>query len=146
MPFSAKSILILKLNEFKYLPLGPLKNYRSASLKDVLVSMANSVTNASRVRVVQKSTARDISLFTLFSILILAGVQSRNWRSWKFVLLSINLDNHWCNSMWILPKKIHKHHKKHTFVKIHLHFDTDLCSLAQRILDKSHQANHWFLS
>ena len=36
MPFSAKIILILKLNEFKYLPLGPLKNCRSASLKEVL--------------------------------------------------------------------------------------------------------------
>ena len=78
IPFSANSILILKLNEFKYLPLGPLKNCRSASLKDILVSMVNSVTNASRVRVVQKSTARDISLFTLFNILILAGVQSGN--------------------------------------------------------------------
>ena len=73
IPFSANSILILKLNEFKYLPLGPLKNYRSASLKDVLVSMANFVTNASRVRVVQKSTARDISLFTLFNILLSCG-------------------------------------------------------------------------
>ena len=49
--FSANSILILELNEFKYLPLGPLKNYLSASLKEVCVSMANSVTNASRVRV-----------------------------------------------------------------------------------------------
>ena len=78
IPFSANSILILKLNEFKYLPLGPLKNFRSDSLKDVIVSMVNSVTNASRVRVVQKSTARDISLFTLFSILILAGVQAGN--------------------------------------------------------------------
>ena len=44
--FSANSILIRKLNEFKNLPLGPLKNCRSASLKEVLVSMANSVTNA----------------------------------------------------------------------------------------------------
>ena len=78
IPFSANSILILKLNEFKYLPLGPLKNYRSNLLKDVLVSMVNSVTNASRVHVVQKSTALDISLFTLFNILILAGVQSGN--------------------------------------------------------------------
>ena len=78
IPFSANSILILKINEFKYLPLGPLKNCHSASLKDVLVSMVNSVTNASRVRVFQKPTARDISLFTLFNILILAGVQSGN--------------------------------------------------------------------
>ena len=78
MPFSAKSILICRLNEFRYLPLGPLKNYLSASLKEVLVSMENYVTNASRVRVVQKSTARDIGLFTLFNILTLAGVQSRN--------------------------------------------------------------------
>ena len=74
MPFSAKSILIFKLNEFKYLPLGPLKKCLSASLKEVLVSMANSVTKASRVRVAQKSTARDIALFTLFNILTLAGV------------------------------------------------------------------------
>ena len=78
IPFSANSILILKLNEFKYLPLGSLKNCRSASLKDVLVSMENSVTNASRVHVVQKSTAHDIALFTLFNILILARVQSGN--------------------------------------------------------------------
>ena len=78
IPFSANSILIFELNEFKYLPLGPLKNCRSASLKEVLVSMANSVTNASRVRIVQKSTAQDISLFTLFNILILVGVQSGN--------------------------------------------------------------------
>ena len=78
MPFSSKSILIFKLNEFMYLPLGPLKNCLSASLKEVLVSMENSVTNASRVRVVQKSTARDITLFTLFNMLILAGVQSGN--------------------------------------------------------------------
>ena len=74
IPFSANSILILKLNEFKYLPLGPLKNCHSASLKEVLVSMANSVTNASRVCVVQKSIAHDIALFTLFNISILAGV------------------------------------------------------------------------
>ena len=66
MPFSAKSILILKLNEFMYLPLGPWKNCLLASLKEVLVSMANYVINASRVHVVQKSTARDIALFTLF--------------------------------------------------------------------------------
>ena len=79
IPFSANSILILKPNEFKNLPLGPLKNCRSASLKEVLVSMANSVTNASRVRVVQKSIVRDISLFTLFSILILVGVQSESF-------------------------------------------------------------------
>ena len=78
IPFSTNSILILKLNEFKNLPLGPLKNCLSASLKEVLVSMENSVTNASRVRVVQKSTARDIALFTLFNILTLAGVQSGN--------------------------------------------------------------------
>ena len=78
IPFSANSILIFKLNEFKYLTLGPLKNYHSASLKEVLVSMANSDTNASRVHVVHKSTARDISLFTLFNILILAGVESGN--------------------------------------------------------------------
>ena len=78
IPFLANSILIFKLNELKYLPLGPLKNCRSASLKEVLVSMANSVTNASRVHVVQKSTARDISLFTLFNILILAGVHAEN--------------------------------------------------------------------
>ena len=78
IPFSANSILILKLNEFKYLPLGPLKNCRLSSLKEVLVSMANSVTNASRVRVVQKSIARDIALFTLFNMLILPGVQSGN--------------------------------------------------------------------
>ena len=78
IPFSANSILILKLNEFKNLPLGPLKNCRSASLKEVLVSMAKFVTKASRVCVVQKSTAWDISLFTLFSILILVGVQARN--------------------------------------------------------------------
>ena len=78
MPFSAKSILICKLNGFKYLPLGPLKKCLSASLKEVLVLMANFVTNASRVRVVQKSTARDITLFTLFNMLILAGVQSGN--------------------------------------------------------------------
>ena len=78
IPFSANSILILKLNEFKYLPLGPLKNCLSASLKEVLVSMENSVTNASRVRVVQKSAAHDIALFTLFKILILAGVQLGN--------------------------------------------------------------------
>ena len=78
MPFSAKSILICRLNEFRYLPLGPLKNCLSASLKEVLVSMENSVTKASRVRVVQKSTACDIALFTLFNILTLAGVQSGN--------------------------------------------------------------------
>ena len=42
----------------------------------------------------------------LFSILILVGVQAGNWRAWKFVLRSVNLDNHWCNSMWILEKKI----------------------------------------
>ena len=78
MPFLAKSILICKLNEFKYLPLGILKKCHSASLKEVLVSMANSVTNASRVRVVQKSIAHDIALFTLFNILILSGVQSGN--------------------------------------------------------------------
>ena len=78
IPFSANSILILKLNKFKNLPLGPLKNCHSASLKEVLVSMENSVTNDSRVRVVQKSTAWDISLFTLFSILILVGVQAGN--------------------------------------------------------------------
>ena len=78
IPFSANSILILKLNEFKYLPLGPLKNCCLASLKDVLVSMANSVTNASRVHIVQKSMAQDISLFTLFNIVILTGVQVGN--------------------------------------------------------------------
>ena len=78
IPFSANSILILKLNEFKYLPLGPLKNCHSALLKDVLVSMVNSITNASRVRVVQKSTSQDISLFTLFRILILTGIQVEN--------------------------------------------------------------------
>ena len=78
MPFSANSILIIKLNEFKYLPLGPLKKCHSASLKEVLVSMENSITNASRVRVIQKSTARDIALFTLFNMLILVGVQSGN--------------------------------------------------------------------
>ena len=78
MPFSAKSILIFKLNEFRYLPLGPLKNYLSSLLKEVLVSMENSVTNDSMVCVVQKLTARDIALFTLFNILILAGVQSGN--------------------------------------------------------------------
>ena len=55
-------------------PLGPLKNFLSASLKEVLVSMVKSVTKASRVHVVQKSTARDIALFTLFNILILSGV------------------------------------------------------------------------
>ena len=71
MPFSAKRILICRLNEFRYLPLGPLKNFLSASLKEVLVSMANSVTNA--------SIARDITLFTLFNMLILAGVQSGNF-------------------------------------------------------------------
>ena len=75
MYFSAKIILIFKLNEFKYLPLGPLKNYLSASLKYVCVSMANSVTNASRVRIVQKSTALDTALFTLFNRLILSGLQ-----------------------------------------------------------------------
>ena len=78
MNFSAKSILICRLNEFKYLPLGPLKKCLSASLKEVLVLMENSVTNASRVHVIQKSTARDIALFTLFNMLILAGVQSGN--------------------------------------------------------------------
>ena len=78
MPFSSKRILIFKLNEFNYLPLGPLKNCHSASLKEVLVSMVNFVTNASRVRVVQKSTAHDIALFTLFNMLILAGAQSGN--------------------------------------------------------------------
>ena len=66
----------------------------------------NSVTNASRFRTVQKSTAREIALFTLFKIVILAGVQGGNWFSWKFFLLSVNLDNHWCNSMCIVPKKI----------------------------------------
>ena len=79
MPFSAKSILICRLNEFRYLPLGPLKNFRSASLKEVLMSMAYSVINASRVHIVQKSIARDITLFTLFNMLILAGVQSGNF-------------------------------------------------------------------
>ena len=78
IPFSASIILIFKLNEFKYLPRGPLKNYRSASLNEVCVSMANFVTNASRVRVVQKSTALETMLFTLFNILILLGVQERN--------------------------------------------------------------------
>ena len=76
MPFLAKRILICRLNEFRYLPLGPLKNCLSASLKEVLVSMAKSVTNASKVRVVQKSTAWDIALFTLFNRLILSGVQA----------------------------------------------------------------------
>ena len=76
MPFSAKSILIFKLNEFKYLPLGTLKNYRSTSLKELLVSMVNSVTNASRVRIVQKSTALDTTLFTLFNRLIISEVQA----------------------------------------------------------------------
>ena len=75
MPFSAKSILIFRPNEFKYLPLGPLKNCLSASLNEVCVSMANSVTNASRVRVVQKSTALQTALFTLFNRLIISGVQ-----------------------------------------------------------------------
>ena len=75
MPFSSKSILIFKLNEFRYLPLGPLKNCIFASLKEVCVSMANPITNASRVRVVQKSTALDTALFTLFNRLILSGVQ-----------------------------------------------------------------------
>ena len=75
MRFLAKSILIFKLNEFRYLLLGPLKNFISASLKEVCVSMENSVTNASRVRVVQKSTALDTALFTLFNSLILSGVQ-----------------------------------------------------------------------
>ena len=56
----------------------PLKKLLLASLKKVLVSLANSVTNASRVRIVQKSTAHDIALFTLFNMLILAGVQSGN--------------------------------------------------------------------
>ena len=74
MPFSAKSILIFKLNEFKYLPLGPLKNCLLALLKEVLVSMANSITNASMVHVIQKSTACDITFFTLFNMLIVAGV------------------------------------------------------------------------
>ena len=78
IPFSANSILILKLNELKNLPLGPLKKYRSASLKEVLVSMVNSITNASRVRAIQKSIAHEIALFTLFKIMILAGVQRRN--------------------------------------------------------------------
>ena len=76
MPFSDNSILSLKFNEFEYLPLGPLKNCLSASLKEVCVSMANSVTNASRVRVVKKSTALDTTLFTLLNRLILSGVQS----------------------------------------------------------------------
>ena len=76
MHFSAKSILNVKLNEFKYLPLGPLKNCRSASLKVVLVSMENSITNDSMVCVVHKLTARDIALFTLFNSLILFGVQA----------------------------------------------------------------------
>ena len=75
MPFSAKRILIFKLNEFRYLPLGPLKNCLSASLKEVCVSMANSVTNGSRVRVVQKSTALDTALLVFFKSLILSGVQ-----------------------------------------------------------------------
>ena len=75
MPFSTKRILIVRLNEFRYLPLGPLKNYLSASLKEVCVSMVNSVTNASRVRVIHKSTALDTALFTLFNSLILSGVQ-----------------------------------------------------------------------
>ena len=74
MCFSAKSILIFRLNEIRYLPLGPLKNYFSASLKEVCVSMANSVTNDSKFYVVQKSTALDTALFTLFNSLILSGV------------------------------------------------------------------------
>ena len=142
IPFLVNSISSLKLNEFKYLPLGPLKNCRSASLKDLLVSMANSVTTASRVRVVQKSTARDISLFTLFNILILAG---SNQKTDLLGSSSFSL------STWITTgatlcgyyqRKVHKHHKKHTFVKSHLHYDVDLYFLAQRISDKSHQANH----
>ena len=76
MPFSAKSILIFRLNEFRYLPLGPLKNCLSASLKEVFVSMENSVTNASRVHIVQKSTALDTALLVFFNSLILSGVQS----------------------------------------------------------------------
>ena len=68
--------------------------------------MANSVTNASRVHAVQKSMAHKIALFTLFKIAILAGVQRGNWIYWKFILLSVNLDNYWCNSMCIEPKKI----------------------------------------
>ena len=76
MRFLAKSILIFRLNEFKYLALGPLKNCLSASLKEVCVSMANSVTNDSRVCVVQKSTALDTVLFTLFNSLIISGAQA----------------------------------------------------------------------
>ena len=79
MPFSAKSILIFILNEFKYLALGPLKNYLFASLKEVCVSMVNSITNASRVCIVQKSTALDTALFTLFNSLVLSGVQAGDW-------------------------------------------------------------------
>ena len=76
MPFLAKRILMFRLNEFRYIALGHLKNYLSASLKELCVSIANSVTNSSRVRVVQKSTALDIALFTLFNRLILSGVQA----------------------------------------------------------------------
>ena len=68
--------------------------------------MAKSITNASRVHVVKKSIALDTTLFTLFNKLIISGVQAGDCSSWKFVLLFFNLDNHWCNSMWILPKKI----------------------------------------
>ena len=146
IPFSANSILILKLNEFKYLPLGPLNNCHLSSLKDILVSMANSVTNASRVRVVQKSTARDISLFTLFSILILVGVQSGNWRSWKFVLPLLTWITTSATLCGYYQRKFHKHQKKCTFVKIHLNYDADLCSLVQQITNKSLQSNHRFLS
>ena len=76
MRFLAKSILILRLNEFRYLPLGPMKNCLSASLKGVCVSMVNSIINDSRVCVVQKSTALDTALFTLFNRLIISGVQA----------------------------------------------------------------------
>ena len=145
IPFLANSILILKLNEFKNLPLGPLKKCRSASLKEVPVSMANSITNASRVHVVQKSTTLDTALFTLFNILILSGVQVGDWSSLKFVFLSVNLDSHWCNSMWILPKKNYKHPKKCTFVRIHLSYDEDPYFLVQQISNRSLQSSHRFI-
>ena len=71
--------------------------------------MANFVTKASNVHVVQKSTARDTSLFMCCTRLTLAGVHVGTRRAWKFVLLSVNLDNH--------------------FVKSHVRYNADLYSL-----------------
>ena len=126
-------------------PLVLSKTVRSASLKEVCVSMVNSVTNASRVRVVHKSTVLDIALFTLFNSLILSRVQAGDWSSWKFVFPSVNLDNHWCNSMWNYQRKFHKYQKKRTFVRSRLRYDEDPYFLVQQISDKYLQSSHWFL-